>query len=598
MLAVALGDLAACCDNLQPTSQIIGNVWSDDNGNGLRDPDEAGFGGVVVYVELDGDSSINGTDPVTRTAADGSYVLEVPGPGTYQVHEVLPFGVRARAHERKRVVGTHHIIGGADAGPDDYRFMVAVGQPFGDRLFPFCGGALITDRHVVTAGHCSQGIGPDRVAVAAGTLDPFDPQAGGMVVDVASIAIHPSFRGAEAGNDIAIWTLAAPIDLEASGLHTVELVTAETAALVAPGTLATTIGWGVSDRDSPLLQQVHVPIVDAASCAAAYPDSEHLDTQLCAGSRLGGIDSCQGDSGGPLLVRDPVRQVWVQAGITSYGEGCALPDFPGVYSRVSALAEWAQQQASETSEPIEVTIEAAGEHGIADFANETAVRPQVGEIAPRWQLTGTTLPSQVAPDSSITVDFALLADDPSLEGFTCSFAGDLAAGTAAQPVPCTLGDNELVLPGFPTGIFATALVAARDGVTLQRRVDLIAGSPPSTPTAGALEAQDPLDPDYTDPYHLDYFDIGALTGSKAFAIEASSTNFGMFLTLYDADARDFDNGGGILAFGESTASGTSRIVVVPEAGKHYLVGVSSFEVFALGTYQVSIVNDGALTARP
>jgi serpin B len=38
----------------------------------------------------------------------------------------------------------------------------------------------------------------------------------------------------------------------------------------------------------------------------------------------------------------------------------------------------------------------------------------------------------------------------------------------------------------------------------------------------------------------------------------------------------------------------SMLVIVPEAGKTYLVGVSSFEEAALGTYQISIVNDGAI----
>lgn len=40
------------------------------------------------------------------------------------------------------------------------------------------------------------------------------------------------------------------------------------------------------------------------------------------------------------MISDPLSGTWVAAAITSYGYGCAEPDLPGVYTRVSMYIDW------------------------------------------------------------------------------------------------------------------------------------------------------------------------------------------------------------------------------------------------------------------
>ena len=92
---------------------------------------------------------------------------------------------------------------------------------------------------------------------------------------------------------------------------------------------------------------------------------------LCAGLPQGGRDACLGDSGGPLLAR--VQNSWVLVGIVSFGEGCAEPGKPGVYTNLgnyfdSFINRYVLPEKSQ-SHPVTFSNNASGQQQNVNFAN-------------------------------------------------------------------------------------------------------------------------------------------------------------------------------------------------------------------------------------
>ena len=202
----------------------------------------------------------------------------------------------------------------------------------------FCGGSLIADKYVMTAAHCLEDTNADDIQVVINDYDISQPDASEEKLSVAKIVSHDDWDDSM-DNDIAVLELASP-----SSKTPVRLATQEEMNTLSTGSTLTVMGWGnrsTSGEDFPdLLHEVSVPLADQAICKDNYDDigQDITDNMLCAGLADGGKDSCQGDSGGPLLFQKD--SAWIQAGIVSFGEGCAEKDYFGVYTNVSRYLAW------------------------------------------------------------------------------------------------------------------------------------------------------------------------------------------------------------------------------------------------------------------
>jgi trypsin len=222
------------------------------------------------------------------------------------------------------------IVGGNRASIADYSYAVFLTTADG---YQYCGGTLVDDNKVITAAHCADGRKPADVVVVAGREDK-DSQAG-TTSPVRKIWVHPDFADVRSGADVAVLTLSRRLPYES-----IDPAGADDKDLYEPGMVGTILGWGRTAADgepSRFLLRAEVPMIADAGCQKSYP-SFKAAAMACAGVAQGGVDSCQGDSGGPLIVDGKL------AGITSWGEGCAAPGKPGVYTRVAAYAKDLEDQ--------------------------------------------------------------------------------------------------------------------------------------------------------------------------------------------------------------------------------------------------------------
>lgn len=227
------------------------------------------------------------------------------------------------------------IVGGTNAKEGEFPWMVSLQRNGFFGRSHFCAGSIANERNIITAAHCIEELHPIGVWAVAGEYR-LDLDSGfEQELRAANFVLHEQYDPVQLKNDIGIIRLNGSFTFNPY-LKQVKLP--GKGYFTHPGTAVTVAGWGSTKEGGSLsnvLLKATIPVVSDEDCRVIYGAEVIDDSMLCAGYTSGGYDSCQGDSGGQLMLQDENL-----VGIVSWGQGCGQPDYPGVYTEVSAFVDW------------------------------------------------------------------------------------------------------------------------------------------------------------------------------------------------------------------------------------------------------------------
>lgn len=444
------------------------------------------------------------------------------------------------------------VVGGWRAKIKFWPGFAALRYRAADGVVYFCGGVMIEPQWMLTAAHClntwacddSEKCKPSRdlsgvkafadknitgkatVEVVVGA-DDLRNVGEDRVYAVAEGRRHRTYvkavneKSSRAGFDIALVKLAKPVTSGAFARLSTNLADPPDEARL-PVMVA---GFGRTEEKAELteyrsggtavlapsleLRETLLPTMPRSECQAQIKLKSANDTaivhgnELCALDELSAVrrDACQGDSGGPLVAFDRFNRPYV-IGITSWGIGCAQPNSPGIYTRVSSHATWMEaagakptyvksdeRSGTETRDAVKAAadkVKKAGEISVDICATGATLKctatsrqlPRDNFLALRLQseTTGRLVVAWVTPDGRVEQLVPRGGEAPVIPArreMVVPGAGSDA--TTGFPFDWDLYDGRLVVAVLPAGSTSATVkafdaeVAAASAVTNERR---------------------------------------------------------------------------------------------------------------------------------
>lgn len=232
------------------------------------------------------------------------------------------------------------IVSGVNVTISTFPFFALLACLYNNSIFRICGTSWIGNDKMLTAAHCVYDIPIENPLFRVNVY--FDVQNPKLIYQnnsfqefnqVTRIHTHENFSIFNFTHDIAILHLGSPI-------MRYKKINFPSIFSISNLTNLSIIGYGTNSEDDHSLhslQSAQVHIVPQVYFIMDTDQTMMLATGIDDQQNV--EDSCKGDSGGPLFFQDDGGHYWIY-GITSWGIGCGLSNYPGVYTNITYFYNW------------------------------------------------------------------------------------------------------------------------------------------------------------------------------------------------------------------------------------------------------------------
>ncbi|XP_059479100.1 trypsin-6-like [Neocloeon triangulifer] len=220
------------------------------------------------------------------------------------------------------------ITGGSRAAVSDFPYQISIWDSIGH---PFCGGAIISSRWIITSATCAKVLENQFDGkIADGTPDASKPRT---IRAISEKVIHPDYNSPPGNANIALIKVATDFYFD---FYT-QAVTFNNKTSPVPGDEGFVAGWGAlhyNGPDSDELMYARMTVIEHSECKASLEGNYQLNAdQFCAGQIGAGISTCTRDSGSPMTADN------VLIGLVA-NNYCSYNGFPTPFTKVGHYRDW------------------------------------------------------------------------------------------------------------------------------------------------------------------------------------------------------------------------------------------------------------------